>query len=904
MRFGFQTIVFGSKIDNLEGVLDIVAGCGFGGVEFSQTPQRLWRRGATGPVSRQELKALLDDRGLTFLGLSGGSLEQRMGFCGGERGADAIRPNYLYVENCTEQELLRAALGRFRLALHPHVFMQNHFLEDAEDVLDRLDRPQGCKDALGSADLQEYGRLYWMPDTAHLFIGGIGLETAMRMVPMERIAAVHLKDWDSAYGRSYHRYAKGFTELGNGDVGPKKALALLSEMGYDGWVVVEQDWAKAEPKAAALSNAAYLRQAGFEIAMDESLLAGASVLKWESPQRRPNPPETSVNVDALAAALLDNVGEELETCYQAVAASAQLYCRCQAVAVWSYSPAREDMNLLAVWTRDADKAGMFPARVAKSQLIGGALSDPSIMRTAVSSAFQSCEEPATKKLLSALDGANASEVVMLPVLNRFNNHHIRFLVTLFRSEEDDREDGQRIDTDILEWIANDMVRVVDSALDDYCSYAAGRVNAIALKHDDLASFLGALVLEARTLVECEGMSVFLVNDFLRRLEVGATSGLTWRVPQTEQYYTKDDATLTGRVWKRNEPVVVSDIRADGAHSPRSWESGPGVDERRNSALLVPLVNTWGKVIGVIRCRNKSRRPLALPDERQASEPAGVDDTPDGPAFTDDDAAVVDTMGQAAAAHLQLLMDNIRRADAVAKLTHELSMPLGVVRGAIDSMLRALERHRDTLPAEIFRYDYPGDILSWSSLMLRLLDNAELYGRQAEDFLLDVEPTWLMADVIAPAVRQVEALVRKRGFDPSRIRYGSFSDIPRLFVDRNRLQQLIFNLLSNSIKYAYPAPELFAVQVEGRRSGDWYELAVQDWGPGIAESERDIIFEEGQRGPEFQNKAVRGQGLGLWFVRRIAEAHGGRVQVTSIYRPTEITVYFPRRLASGPPARKG
>jgi len=185
-------------------------------------------------------------------------------------------------------------------------------------------------------------------------------------------------------------------------------------------------------------------------------------------------------------------------------------------------------------------------------------------------------------------------------------------------------------------------------------------------------------------------------------------------------------------------------------------------------------------------------------------------------------------------------------------------------------------------------------------MIRVIGNADVYGLRSVVPELETEPAYLMADVVAPAVDMAEHLLRRRGFDKSRIRYDSFAEIPRLHVDVNLFQQAIFNLLSNAIKYAYNDPARFGIEIATRVQGDRYCIAVRDWGPGIEATHEKSIFEEGVRGPEHLSDMVGGLGLGLWVVREVVRLHGGEVAVTRHGDPTEITLFLPRGLASGPP----
>jgi len=108
MRVGFQTVLWGRRIDNLSEALDNLALAGFEGVEFAQHPKNL--------CSIQELSNLMGERDLEIIGFTGGPLRQRMEFC------ENHRPAYLYVDT-VDLDVEEAIKRGFRIALHPHVFM-------------------------------------------------------------------------------------------------------------------------------------------------------------------------------------------------------------------------------------------------------------------------------------------------------------------------------------------------------------------------------------------------------------------------------------------------------------------------------------------------------------------------------------------------------------------------------------------------------------------------------------------------------------------------------------------------------------------------------------------------------------------------------------------------------------
>src|SRR5271166_2480954 len=208
MKIGANTLLWGNRVQDLRRMLDLLAVHGCEGVEFSQRPEQLG--------DPFELHQLLGNRGLTLLGLSGGTVEERIKFCAG-----VLKPQYLYVDGWDEAEARDARFAGLPLAIHPHIFKPKHRLADIE------------------VELRDHPELRFLPDVAHLTIAGDSPSNAVGQW-RDRLAAVHVKDWTPAYGRSSHRYGRGFVELGKGIVNFDQLFEKLRSIRYNGWLVFEQ----------------------------------------------------------------------------------------------------------------------------------------------------------------------------------------------------------------------------------------------------------------------------------------------------------------------------------------------------------------------------------------------------------------------------------------------------------------------------------------------------------------------------------------------------------------------------------------------------------------------------------------------------------------------------------------
>ena len=103
------------------------------------------------------------------------------------------------------------------------------------------------------------------------------------------------------------------------------------------------------------------------------------------------------------------------------------------------------------------------------------------------------------------------------------------------------------------------------------------------------------------------------------------------------------------------------------------------------------------------------------------------------------------------------------------------------------------------------------------------------------------------------------------------------DLPAFLADPDLLSRAVENLVSNAIKYSPPGTE---VAISAASDGDFVSIEVADHGYGIPPADLSRIFEKFYRVPRVQDAGVPGTGLGLSFVREIAELHRGSVNVRS------------------------
>jgi two-component system CheB/CheR fusion protein len=212
-------------------------------------------------------------------------------------------------------------------------------------------------------------------------------------------------------------------------------------------------------------------------------------------------------------------------------------------------------------------------------------------------------------------------------------------------------------------------------------------------------------------------------------------------------------------------------------------------------------------------------------------------------------------------------------------THELKTPLTPIKIQAEMWLAGMYGKLDQEQENSFKMT-----LRNAERLIRLIDDVltitkidqqKLEFRMAEDNLSDV-----LQDIVSDM--QVQATEKNiyLKFDPPQ-------NLPSVYVDRERLQQAVTNLLNNALKFM----EKGGVTVAAEDMGDFVRVSIKDTGIGMAKEELTKIFTRFYQIDHTITRKYRGSGLGLSIVKGIIEKHGGRVWAESEGLDKGTTFYF-------------
>jgi signal transduction histidine kinase len=223
----------------------------------------------------------------------------------------------------------------------------------------------------------------------------------------------------------------------------------------------------------------------------------------------------------------------------------------------------------------------------------------------------------------------------------------------------------------------------------------------------------------------------------------------------------------------------------------------------------------------------------------------------------------------------LTVANVRLEEAsqhksrfLANVNHELRTPVSAIIGYARLVLRATEGQISQLQRENLQ-----DLLHNADRLLNQIDSLLEFSKiEAGKVEMHVEPV-KVDEVIQGAISTIEPASNGGSV---RIIREIASDLPVLNTDREKLGQIVLNLLDNAVKFT----ERGEIKIVASQQNGSLRLVVSDTGIGIEKEDLNKIFEEFHRGDSSSTKNYRGTGLGLAIVKQFVNLLGGQVAVES------------------------
>lgn len=234
---------------------------------------------------------------------------------------------------------------------------------------------------------------------------------------------------------------------------------------------------------------------------------------------------------------------------------------------------------------------------------------------------------------------------------------------------------------------------------------------------------------------------------------------------------------------------------------------------------------------------------------------------------------------------QRRLDDARR-EFVANVSHELRTPLTNIRSYTETLLDAA----GDIPLETEK-QFLGVISGESERMARIVTDLLTLSRLDYGRMELRMTRFSLVDMLQKVAGAMKLTVENSGHE---LAVDTAAGLPKIVGDRERLEQVVVNILSNAVKYT-PAGghiRLSAREVDGRR----VRISIEDDGVGIPKQDVPRLFERFYRVDKARSREAGGTGLGLAIAKEIVEQHEGKIALASEYgKGTTVTITLPTDL---------
>ena len=210
-----------------------------------------------------------------------------------------------------------------------------------------------------------------------------------------------------------------------------------------------------------------------------------------------------------------------------------------------------------------------------------------------------------------------------------------------------------------------------------------------------------------------------------------------------------------------------------------------------------------------------------------------------------------------------------KTDFINNMSHEFKTPLATISVATDSLAN------DKIATNPDKVKYYSELIKQENLRMKkqvenVLNMSKLERNEVELFLKEAN----VRELIKKTTESFNLIVQQRnGTLTQRFNATQYN----FKIDEFHISNMLVNLLDNANKYSPEAPE---IHVETRNEGNWYVIEISDKGMGMDTQNKTKIFEKFFREETGNIHNVKGQGLGLSYVKKIVELHKGQIIVDS------------------------
>lgn len=216
---------------------------------------------------------------------------------------------------------------------------------------------------------------------------------------------------------------------------------------------------------------------------------------------------------------------------------------------------------------------------------------------------------------------------------------------------------------------------------------------------------------------------------------------------------------------------------------------------------------------------------------------------------------------------ELLLSKMK-SDFISTVSHEFKSPLTSIRQMSEMLFN------ERIKTESRKKEYYAVMLEQSERLSHLIDNILDFSKIEEGKKAFQFEKSNLTELIDRVKLVFQKSIANEGFSVS---LSIPETLPELVIDREAIQQVLYNLLDNAYKYSGNSKK---IEIMAESTGDLVKISVKDFGLGIQREDQHKIFDRFFRGGNELTRSVKGSGIGLTIVKKIIEAHRGTVSLES------------------------
>lgn len=326
---------------------------------------------------------------------------------------------------------------------------------------------------------------------------------------------------------------------------------------------------------------------------------------------------------------------------------------------------------------------------------------------------------------------------------------------------------------------------------------------------------------------------------------------------------KVETTLCHEIRQHHQVIVIDNVSEDAVYSNHHTPATYGLQSYISVPIILPDGSFFGTLCAIDAKPHKLSDPATLATFKLFAELIAYH---------------LDADTKLTTAHTELIderADSELREQFIAVLGHDLRNPLASISGGTAMLSKEPQTERAQTILRLMR----GSVLRMSVLIDNVMDFAR--GRLGGGLGLNIVPGQPLAPTLQQVISEILSVNTDRRFDIDMDISGEFN------VDHGRIGQMLSNMLGNAVSHGAPDEP---IRVHAFVEAGQLHMSVANGGSPIPDAARAQLFQPFSRGAA--GTSQQGLGLGLYIASQIAEAHGGKLEMSSDEQETTFTFTMP------------